>query len=350
MSHDVFISYSSADRLVAASVCEDLEREGIRCWIAPRDIPAGKDYAEAIIDAVSGCNVTVLVFSGNANLSTHVIREVERAVSKGKSILTFRIDSSNPSKTLEYLISATQWLDAVAPPLQPHLRRLMEAIRVLMTDVGQRPKLSRVTELRLFMSSLPVVSEAVMREIHVLELMVPPDGHNGARPPNPRPSDELMDKIDELCARESVALPHSWRRDYWDHGRHGHLGAVRAITLAQRRTILEFLNVADDELLFWAVQLCWWPMASFQRSSFLRRFFLRDTEKYEAETILRRLENAGLITQGVPPHDRIGRDTGNLRHETTRLTGRVCDSLRAAGIELTPPQNERANWIEKRSD
>lgn len=43
MAHDVFISYSSEDKTVADAVCAKLEGQEIRCWIAPRDVPPGKD-------------------------------------------------------------------------------------------------------------------------------------------------------------------------------------------------------------------------------------------------------------------------------------------------------------------
>jgi len=52
MAHDVFISYAAEDKATADAVCDTLEAEGIRCWIAPRDVLPGMGYAEAIIEAV----------------------------------------------------------------------------------------------------------------------------------------------------------------------------------------------------------------------------------------------------------------------------------------------------------
>ena len=43
MAHDVFISYAAKDRTVAEAACAALESEGIRCWIAPRDVLPGAD-------------------------------------------------------------------------------------------------------------------------------------------------------------------------------------------------------------------------------------------------------------------------------------------------------------------
>jgi len=45
-----FISYASQDATVAAALVEALERHGVGCWIAPRDVKAGALYADAIRD------------------------------------------------------------------------------------------------------------------------------------------------------------------------------------------------------------------------------------------------------------------------------------------------------------
>jgi hypothetical protein len=37
-----FISYSSPDAAIAAELCEALERDQRRCWIAPRDVMPGQ--------------------------------------------------------------------------------------------------------------------------------------------------------------------------------------------------------------------------------------------------------------------------------------------------------------------
>jgi hypothetical protein len=41
MAHDVFISYASEDKTVADAVCAMIESQGVRCWIAPRDVLPG---------------------------------------------------------------------------------------------------------------------------------------------------------------------------------------------------------------------------------------------------------------------------------------------------------------------
>jgi ribosomal protein L40E len=147
VSHDVIISYSSKDKPTADAVCVALEANGIRCWVAPRDILAGMDWGESIIDAINECKLMVLVFSSNANESPQIKREVERAAHRGIPIIPFRIDGVNPSKSLEYFISTPHWLDALTPPMESHLQDLARSVKVLMkrasdshdSDNGARP-------------------------------------------------------------------------------------------------------------------------------------------------------------------------------------------------------------------
>lgn len=130
--HDVFISYAQQDKPIADAVCAKLESRNIRCWIAPRDVPPGSDFPEAIIDGIEGGRVIVLIFSSHANNSPHVIRELTNAVNKGRIIIPFRIEDVVPSKSMEYLISVPHWLDAVTPPLEHHIEVLAKTIECII--------------------------------------------------------------------------------------------------------------------------------------------------------------------------------------------------------------------------
>jgi hypothetical protein len=132
MAHDVFISHSAKDKTVADAVCAALEGEGIRCWIAPRDVLPSMEWSEAIIDGIEGCRIMVLVFTANANASPQIRREVERAVNHGVAMLPVRIEDVLPGKGLEYFIGNVHWLDALKPPLDAHLKNLAGTIKILL--------------------------------------------------------------------------------------------------------------------------------------------------------------------------------------------------------------------------
>ena len=132
MSCDLFISHSTRDKTAADAACAALESAGIRCWIAPRDITPGVEWGEAIIDAISQCRVMVLIFSANANESSQIRREVERAVSRAIPIIPLRIEDIVPAHSLAYFIGNVHWLDAMTPPLDAHLGRLVESVKALL--------------------------------------------------------------------------------------------------------------------------------------------------------------------------------------------------------------------------
>ena len=132
MAHDVFVSHSSKDKPTADAVCAMLESQGIRCWVAPRDITPGMDWGEAIVEAVKGARVMVLVFSASANSSPQIKREVERAVNKGIPVIPLRIEDVAPTASLEYFISTPHWLDAFTPPLETHLKYLAQIIQQVL--------------------------------------------------------------------------------------------------------------------------------------------------------------------------------------------------------------------------
>ncbi len=133
MAHDVFISYSSADKASADTVCSILEQNGTPCWLAPRDITPGVPFAEAIINAIKESIVFILIYTENSNISPQVVKEVDRAVHHGLSIITLRLEDVPMSSQLEYYISDVHWLDAITPPIEQHINRLSKVVKVLLS-------------------------------------------------------------------------------------------------------------------------------------------------------------------------------------------------------------------------
>ena len=134
----VFISHSTKNADVAAAICAAVEHRGIRCWIAPRDISSGRDWAEEIMSGIERCRVMVIVWSSHSNRSRPVMSEVERAVSKGLAIIPFRIEHLQPSKSFEFFFATTQWLDAITPPLLKHINKLADQVVGLLE--ASRPR------------------------------------------------------------------------------------------------------------------------------------------------------------------------------------------------------------------
>ena len=131
--HDVFISYSHKDVLVADAICHKLEEAGIRCWYAPRNIGPGAEWADAIIDAIEACTIFVLVFTDFSNASRQVQREVDTAVSQGKTIIPFKCTQADPTGSMRYYLSTLHWLDAVDVPLANSIDELKGRTQALLS-------------------------------------------------------------------------------------------------------------------------------------------------------------------------------------------------------------------------
>jgi rhodanese-related sulfurtransferase len=129
MSHDVFISHSSLDKLQADAICHGLEAKGIRCWIAPRDQIAGKPYGEQITEAIESADVMVLVFSDNVNRSQAVLNEINIAAGSDVTIVPFRIASVEFNPELHFYLGRMHWLDAFPQPVDTYIDTLATTVR-----------------------------------------------------------------------------------------------------------------------------------------------------------------------------------------------------------------------------
>jgi hypothetical protein len=128
MAHDVFISHSKKDKPVADALCAALENAKIRCWIAPRDVHPGGDWASEIANAVEQAKVMVLVYSAHSSESVHVRKEITLAVSSASVIVPLKIDGTPLTGSMQYYLSDTHWLDALNPPTAEQILQVVETV------------------------------------------------------------------------------------------------------------------------------------------------------------------------------------------------------------------------------
>lgn len=142
-SKQVFISHAQHDSEKADLVCTALESAGIGCWIAPRDILPGRYYSGAVMEGLAACRILLLLYSAHSNASRHVVKELDGASNRDMVLIRLRLENVPLSPDLEYYLSATQWLDALTPPLDGHLPHLVEVIseqlRLLSQAAGEDP-------------------------------------------------------------------------------------------------------------------------------------------------------------------------------------------------------------------
>lgn len=124
---DVFISYSTKNADAAKAVCYALEEKGIRCWIAPRDIPPGCHYGDMIDTAIMSSKVFLLVYSKDSLESQWCNGELNVAFSEGKTILPYRIEPAPLKGAMKVILSQTHWIDSY-PDYKECFEDLVQAI------------------------------------------------------------------------------------------------------------------------------------------------------------------------------------------------------------------------------
>ena len=130
---EVFISYSTKDTEIALALLETLESYGLDCWIAPRNIPKGAQWAEEIDKAIQNARVFVVIVSSHSVESRQVPKEIALAVSSCESIFPFRIDDTGLQGTFRYYLSDYQFTDATSDAKQ----KMIELAEVICSSLGK---------------------------------------------------------------------------------------------------------------------------------------------------------------------------------------------------------------------
>ena len=95
MNHEVYISYSKKDSEIAMQICEAIESNDIKCWIASRDFDGKKDPIEQMANAIQSAENVVLIYSKNAMESQNVKNEISFALSNQISVIPVNVDASS---------------------------------------------------------------------------------------------------------------------------------------------------------------------------------------------------------------------------------------------------------------
>jgi tetratricopeptide (TPR) repeat protein len=138
MAFDVFISYSTRNKLIADAMKQYLQSKGIRCWKAPDDIVHGESWAAAIPRAIKNSQIMVLIWTTDSMNSRQVVNELTLADRAKKMIIPFRTEPIEPENEFEYYLAKTHWFDAFGSDNNEDFELLSE--RVLRNlDESARP-------------------------------------------------------------------------------------------------------------------------------------------------------------------------------------------------------------------
>lgn len=168
-SIDVFISYSSKDKNIAFKLCKQIEKNDLKCWIAPRDVGPGH-FAESILDGIDRSKSFLLIFSSYSNESEHVLREVNHALSNKLPIIPVRVDNTDPTGSMKYYVSTVHWFDILEISTSNKTKILIEVIKLvihnnntpfkeLITNVERNQKKSvKIKRIKIISSILLLIA------------------------------------------------------------------------------------------------------------------------------------------------------------------------------------------------
>ena len=110
---DVFISHSSKDKEIAEKVLNFFEGRGLNCWIAPRDIVPGTEWAAAINAAITASKVFLIIYTANSAESSQVSREISLAETKqGVFVVPYKTDDTPLVGSFEYYLVGSHFISA----------------------------------------------------------------------------------------------------------------------------------------------------------------------------------------------------------------------------------------------
>ncbi len=180
-TYDVFISHSPKDRAAsdedkpsAYAICRHLEAEGIRCWIAPRDVTLGQDCLEQTSVAVEQSRIVVLVVSSESLASKQAEDEFQMALKAAKTIIPVRMEYVDLKGSFGEQLSVLSWLDAVDQPFENWAKELVDRVRGCL---GGGPAM----ELRVQLAVQPLEADSLYEEAVMWMRRAAEQGHAGAQ-------------------------------------------------------------------------------------------------------------------------------------------------------------------------
>lgn len=179
--YDLFISYASENKDIADYIVDKIEKRGYKCFIAPRDIRTGSEYAVEIIRGISNSTAVLLVFSSKSDKSHYVLREINSAVSRNRPIIPLRIEDFLPSEAMEFYLGPAHWLDAFPTVLDVHLDKVVAIFSGMNNTVTETkeenhriigPELLKIEDISKIGMDYTALT---MKEIEIDYLCIPSD-------------------------------------------------------------------------------------------------------------------------------------------------------------------------------
>ena len=138
--HDVFVSYSRADREVVVGLVTGLDARGLRAWVDLADIPPSAEWMVEIRAAIQASDGYLVVVTPSLAASKVCAEELELAREAGKRIVPVMVRPTDP-RSVPATLAALNWIDATDGALDAAVDRTVEALRTDLDHVRAHTKL-----------------------------------------------------------------------------------------------------------------------------------------------------------------------------------------------------------------
>lgn len=136
MKAEVFVSYSSSDRLRALTLVQRLQAEGVSVWVDQSGIDGARLWSQEIVEALDGCKAVILLLSATSAASTNVVKEVSIASEDKRPILPVRLEPVQIPSTLRYQLAGIQQLDLFEVEAPEGYKGIIRSLARLGVKVG----------------------------------------------------------------------------------------------------------------------------------------------------------------------------------------------------------------------
>ncbi len=203
---DIFISHSVVDKDLANYLCNAFEANGLSCWIAPRNIVPGTEWADSITNAISDCAVLLVVYSKNSLRSSQVAKEIGMADRKRKYIIPYKIDDTEPEGSFDYYLSGCQW---VIPNLETGDYKIQEMCHTIKDVVMQSKMAAYQTQNAVQQPVQPPIQQVIQQPV---QQVVQQPIQKPVQPPvqqlvQPSVQQSIHQPIQQTVLQKSVAKP-----------------------------------------------------------------------------------------------------------------------------------------------
>lgn len=129
---DVFLSHKSSDKEAIRQLKRRLEGEGLTCWLDEDNLVPGQPWVDRLVDALEN-SMAMLACVGSDGQGPWQDLEIQaaliHAIEQRKRVVPVLLPGAQNETTLPYFLRAFTYVDFRLGFVEPHLSRLVHAIR-----------------------------------------------------------------------------------------------------------------------------------------------------------------------------------------------------------------------------